>query len=346
MRRSTLILAARELADAIEASSLLDVLKGETKAYGPLLSGLNAYAIFESNFSEETRVIASIFELDLLTDADSWPELLDSQAVPLRRTILMRIQAANRTLPRLLALLTQDQPALAVDVDDVTHNSKDPLGLLRVILVEEDANFSTAQRVIDSLDACQEMYTALASLNDIHSVPLGIGAIDSGSDKSFDLFGAAELMKQLNQLILTIWDLVVFHKERKAGRSLELVANSLPILAEISRLESEGGLGREQAEIIRRGIVDGATKFMGTGTITEGMESISSTNPRILMAPEPRLLTGPVQEPFSHKEAESNTRPSPAQNTHVSLSDEDLLRLAALLDKSKENNLGDEPKLD
>ncbi|MCC2956847.1 hypothetical protein LK542_14610 [Massilia sp. IC2-477] len=340
MRRSTLIQAVGQLAYALKASEIVNAIRVDHKTIGPILQALNAYSILASSFTDEARKIAQIFDLDRLHVPEAWSEILEGTSASARRSLYMQIQNVQRTLPQILALLTQDQPVASTSPDISSPKSKDSLSLLRVVLVEENEHFSTARRVIDALDACQEMYTALAALNDLHSVPLGIGAIDSGSDKSFDLFGAAELIKQLNQLILTIWDLVVFHKERKAGRSLELIANSLPILAEISQLEADGKLGREQAEIIRRGIVDGATKFLGTGTITEGMERISSTNPRVLMAPEPRLLTGPdPQPPVQHEESSYSRQTERDQKSE--LSDSELLRLAALLKRNSNDKASD-----
>ena len=341
MRRSTLIHAVAQLAKALETSELATVLRTENKSPGQLLKALNTYSILANSFTSETIQITKIFELDSLSRPELWSDLIEGQSATMRRALFMQMNTVQKTLPRILSLLTQDQPAASSSLDESFPSSKDPLSLLKVILVEEDAVFSTAKRVIDALDACQDMYTALAALNDLHSVPLGIGAIDSGSDKSFDLFGAAELIKQLNQLILTIWDLVVFHRERKAGRSLELIANSLPILAEISQLENEGKLGREQAEIIRRGIVDGATKFLGTGTITEGMTTISSTNPRVLMAPEPRLLTGPDPRPLTGQEVETGSDLRAARDHSGELSDADLLRLASLLKRQAEKEADD-----
>lgn len=341
MRRSTLIEAAKSVAAAIENSSLIETIRGDGKNAGPILSALNSYTISANSFTKEAREIAEIFNLSILTDPSNWTELLEGAITPAKRSLQSNLISAQRTLPRLLSLMTQDHPDAPMEKSIDATATNNELSLLRVVLVEEDAHFSTARRVIDALDACQELYTSLAALYDFHSVPLAIGAIDSGSDKSFDLFGAAELIKQLNQLILTIWDLVVFHKERKAGRSFELIANSLPILAEISQLESEGKLGREQAEIIRRGIIDGATKFLGTGTITEEMERTSIVNPRVLMAPEPRLLTGPeLVQSSPSREKESEIKNQMGRSDIANLSDDDLLRLANLLkDKEKQKNI-------
>ncbi|TFW27142.1 hypothetical protein [Massilia horti] len=345
MRRASLIAAVKQVLDAVVKSNLMNAMRGGDKgkqSVQAMLSALNHYSIAAHTFSPEAQKLVDIFALNELDSAESWFDLLGEGNIP-RRKIMERLATLVDTLPRIAGLLEQDSPVLDAPISSQVESTRASLGLLRIILVEQDESFSTLQRVIDSLEACQEMYTALADLTDAHSVPLGVGAIDSGSDKSFDLFGAADLIKQLNHLILTIWDLVVFHKERKMGRQLELIASSLPILAQITELEKSEQIGREQAEIIRRKIIDGAKKFIASGTVIEGMNDVSQTDPRKLMAPEPRLLTGPE----SLREGETDEKRAESGAKTVShedrpLSDEDVRRIAAFLNRNSDSPQGDD----
>jgi hypothetical protein len=61
---------------------------------------------------------------------------------------------------------------------------------------------------------------------------------DSGSDKAFDFLGLAEVIGSLKDLILELWDRIIFYKEKKLSAKMELIANSLPIHERISVLQS------------------------------------------------------------------------------------------------------------
>ena len=238
-------------------------------------------------------------------------------------------------LPKLVTLLHQE--TVGQSAPERKDNADEAvLDVIRITFVEDDDQFSTVQRVIDGLSACQEIYGGLQRLNGDTSTPLAIGAIDSGSDKSFDLFGAAALMKEFRELIVSLWGLVVFHREHKLGRRLELLASALPILERVTALEQANRLGREEAQIIRNSFVEGTKKFVAAGVLTDDLTEHATHSPRALLAPEPKLLTGPA----------NNSKATPpgtaddgmlAQNRSQrglagrNISDADLQRLAELM---------------
>ena len=111
------------------------------------------------------------------------------------------------------------------------------------------------------------------------------------SDKSFDLLGAAKVIECVKDLIISIWDRIIFHKEKKMHEKLDLIGKSLPLLEKISLLEEEKRLSPEKCELLRRGILGGSEKFIRAGAILPEFEEKSKFNPRRLMTPEKRLLT-------------------------------------------------------
>lgn len=174
--------------------------------------------------------------------------------------------------------------------------------LLSVLVIEEPGRFSTAERLSQVLISIGLLYEACATIEGLSPQELSVVACDSGSDKSFDLLGVAKAIDSVKDIIVSIWDRVVFFKERKMETQIELIGKSLPIIDYIGQLEQQNKLGPEEAEILRRKVTEGASKFVRCGAIIPEIEErAASYNPRILMAPEPKLLSAPTDIPGSAK---------------------------------------------
>ncbi|WP_428506813.1 hypothetical protein [Roseateles sp.] len=357
MLRKDLAAGVNEVLGAIKKSSIMEALKIErtdkTRDLGAALKAFRDYSIAAQSFSPVARTVADTFNMELLEDTQNWLALI-TDASPGKMRLVRSITTMQSELPRLLALLHQDSvPSSFSSLTDSEHPGEANVVSVRISLVEDAGQFSTVQRVIDGLSACQEMYSALQRINSDYSTPLAIGAIDSGSDKSFDLFGAAELMKQFRELVVSIWGLVVFHREQKIGKRLELIAAALPILEQVNTLEQSGRLGREEAQIIRNELIDGTKKFVATGVVTEDLASHATYSPRALMAPEPKLLTGPASAPSakppSHQSQSlgdhDNSLAHNGRPTLAGLSEEDLDRLAEMLSSRDQGTRSSVPKM-
>lgn len=347
MLRKDIVQGVAEVTNAIARNQIIETIRGsgrnkESKNspdIGRGLASLQGYAFAAAAFSPAAQKVISIFKLDKLQDVGKWMEILtepNETSMQLYRTLT----TMQTELPLIVDLLHQDTVSYPPPVADRgVEQQSEAVTVIRVSLIESHGHFSTASRVIDGLSACEELYQALQQLNDDVSVPLGIGAIDSGSDKSFDLFGAAELMKQFRELVVSIWGLVVFHREHKLGKRLELIAAALPILERVNELEKAGKLERGQAQIIRNGLTDGATKFISAGVVTDALSGHTTHDPRQLLAPEPKLLTGPPAVEGATEARDSVVGGTPKPTSGVpppsigDLSDDQLERLADKLAK-------------
>ncbi|MFA6310033.1 MAG: hypothetical protein WCV99_16825 [Sterolibacterium sp.] len=340
MLRKALIAGLNEVQDAIATSHVLESIRmrpdKQRQDIGIGLKALFDYSLAANTFSSAGREVVSIFELSQLEDPKLWVPILSDDS-PHKQKLVRSMLVMQSELPKLVALLQQDSVTQQPDQRAGDSAQIAALDVVRVSLVEEKGQFSTVQRVIEGLTACQELYESLQKLNGDVATPLAIGAIDSGSDKSFDLFGAAELMKQFRELVISIWGLIVFHREHKLGKRLELIASALPILERVNSLEQANKLGREEAQIIRNGIIDGAKKFIRSGVLTEDLAAHTTHDPRELMTPEPKLLTGPLIQ-SSGQSASTETDPHPVRPGHSGavdsfsrLSAEDLEQLANML---------------
>ncbi|MBQ1764425.1 MAG: hypothetical protein IIZ92_16205 [Aquincola sp.] len=340
MQRKDMVLAMKEVTQAIESSGLVQLLKPDrTNKSGrdDTAAGLKIlldYSLAASRYSPAARALSKIFKLDSIEEPDIWLQLF-GDATPAKVQLSRIVTTIRVELPKILELLRQE----TVEKSD-GHQSEAPgsstLSSVRITFVENDGQFSTVRRVIEGLSACQVIYDGLQRLNGDSSVPLAIGAIDSGSDKSFDLFGAAALMKEFRELVVSLWGLVVFHREHKLGRRLELLAAALPILERVPALEQSSRLGREEAQIIRNCFVEGTKKFVAAGVLTDDLSQHATHSPRALLAPEPKLLTGPElgRQESSESEESKNTNSATkgaGGTSSRNMSDEDLERLAEIM---------------
>lgn len=340
MQRRDIVLAIQEVSEAIESSGLIQVLKSDRADKGGRddtsagLKVLRDYSLAASRYSPAARALTKIFKLESIEEPEVWLQLLGNPT-PAKVQLSRTVATIRTEMPKILALLHQDTVE-ANDSDQPKAQSALPLSSVRITFVENDGQFSTVQRLVEGLSACQEIYDGLQRLNGDSSVPLAIGAIDSGSDKSFDLFGAAALMKEFRELVVSLWGLVVFHREQKLGRRLELLAAALPILERVTALEQSSRLGREEAQIIRNCFVEGTKKFVAAGVLTDDLSQHATHSPRTLLAPEPKLLTGPelVRQEGSEPEDSRNAKRGTGDVGTTSLrnmSDDDLERLADIM---------------
>ena len=72
----------------------------------------------------------------------------------------------------------------------------------------------------------QKMYEGCARIHKENENGLSVVAIDSGGDKSFDFLGVAKVMEEIRQIVLDLWDRVVFFRERKFEHRLELITGA------------------------------------------------------------------------------------------------------------------------
>jgi hypothetical protein len=307
MRRSEIIKSVKAVCDALEHCHIQEALsqalegrgrareEGRPKQPSNVLGALNQFSILGSRFTDVEREVVRIFGLSQLLDVAKWPAVYEPANLAME--LYQAVYTTTRLVPQVLELLRQDyqQPASG---DKGKARPRFPTKqILSVIILEEKERYSSSKRVVEVLEAVSLLYQSCAVIHgeksDQQLVLLGC---DSGSDKSFDFLGVAKVVDCVKEVILSLWDRVVFYREHKLGERLGLVAKSLPILDMVGTLQSQGKLGPEQAEILRRNIVSGVEKFILSGAIIPEMESNAQFSPRELMAPEPKLLGPPPSE--------------------------------------------------
>jgi hypothetical protein len=312
MRRTELLTGVRQVQEAFEASDLIDMLDAlldpeesdPSELISSLLQSLNTYSVHAREYNAAALQITSIFGLDDLHDPTHWSQLVLSASAmgEEQRTHIQTLQSraliVKHYLPKIAGLFEADA-AHSTHQLEMQYGTKQ---LLTVVVIEEAKQFSSPERLRKMLGSIDTLYEVCATLEDTPHEKLSVVACDSGEDKSFDFVGAAPAIDRLKRLVLDLWNRIVFHRDEQLERRLEMVSHNLPILHEIREAEDEDRIGPEQAELLRRRVLDGATRFLESGAIIPEIERHTEHDPRRLMRPATKMLVSPTRPPASEAE--------------------------------------------
>lgn len=276
---------------------------------------------------ELSDVFEAKFWQGLLSDLDRGQMFVTSNAV----------RFATVNLPKLAALLERDYPDTSeFDSDNVPISYKDK-ALIKLILGEEGSQFSSAERLILALSSLQGLYDVINETNGVQEEKLLVLGIDSGSDKQFDILGIAAAIADTKDLILTLFDRLVFKKHSQSSKTIEIIAQSLPVFEKIGELETNGHVGPEQSALLKRKLFASLQGFVDSGAMIPEMDDALVVEPRIVMQPQPKLLMAP--QGVGHGAAQSYTDESKStlnreEESKEGLSLEEVENLEILLRKA------------
>jgi hypothetical protein len=298
MRRIDLINAVVKVQQAFIESKIQSFLFMSTRrehAPEEVISAFQTYSRFYDSFGATEKRVLEIFGLRGLEAPKTLAMILSSDKIDNNESLRLLFRGVAyfvEFFPNVVALLKQDNVSYEKETSKMSGVilPDESRGMLTVILPENHREISSPERLIKAMESIQLFYKVIAQMEDLNANELSVAAIDSGSDKSFDFLGAAQVMTSLKELVIELWDRIVFYRERKLHEKLELVAKSLPILERINAMEQESKMGKEQCEILRREIIDGAKKFISSGAVIPEFSDENYHNPRELMAPEAKLL--------------------------------------------------------
>ena len=301
LRREVLIGAVKRVATDLRESGVVhwlrnDSVAGKSRAEQVIFFQVfNRWSVATAEYGETERKILEIFKIDMLLDPQIWPELQLAATDGEIGSFAARVENAADHAQEIVQLLTQDYR------EQIKQGSDDlplPLvgkDLLTAIVAEEDGAFSSPDRIVIAIKAISDLYFVHATIAGSPSDDLIMLSCDSGSDKSFDFAGAGRNLSSVKETIIALWDRVVFHRHAQAGATVDLIARALPVLAQIGELESEKRIAPELAEQLRRKTMGASSRFIESGVIIPEMEREATHSPRVLMAPEPKLLAAPLR---------------------------------------------------
>jgi hypothetical protein len=296
--RSEIVRGLNNLLQALEKSRVPVIVEGvyrdlarapgETKTIDVLQAYQSFMLAYNSQFTEVERTVLNTLDIAEFADNEWWTMLIMAsspgpkapEASSAIGRPLYRLRFVIDYLPTVISLLEQK-------TEDVAAR-----GRLVVVLPEEGGKLSSPARVIASLEAVNTLYEAFADIGKQPSTDLVLLSCDSGEDKVLVFAGLPDLITKVRTTLLEIWRNAIYYRERKFAERLELIAKALPILNELNVLEEQMQIAKEKAELLRRDILDGATKFIESGSSIPEMSDMSLYVPRQLLAPKEALLLG------------------------------------------------------
>lgn len=349
MRRVEIIDSIVRVQNALSKSGLTTTVIGrlterEGKETGKiLLQALRDYSLLIKDFGTAEKQITKILQLDILEDIDFWVHAVTRpEDPPVMHTLYNRLGFVEENLSKFIKLLETDAIQAARETSDKAPTDREGRSVLSVIVIENPKQLSRPTRLINILESITLLYEANAILLNVPSESLSVIGCDSGSDKAFDFLGLANVMENIKDVILSLWDRIVFFREQQVAVRNDLILESLPIVERIAALQGNGSLEPEQAAILKRNVIQGCTKFMDSGAIIPEIQSHTSHNPRLLMRPQPKLLAagtdGDDEEDVAEErspEAEGSLKENFDSVDTSALTPEDTETLKTLLGKVK-----------
>lgn len=303
MRRNEIVSAAERLLADLQATGVDEMFEAAADRLRQTQKSSEqevlSFAVFQklavasSKYGDAEWSIAKILKLDALFSADTWQRLASAPELGPMFEIRRNIHFAKNDLPKILELLQQTHVR---EAKLGGHLPKELQGRTAItfVLPEDEREYSTPRRLVSALEAITDLYSVFCSLENAPESDLIVLACDSGSDKSFDFLGLAKVMEEVKKLVLAIWDRRVFYRHMHASQCISLIADSLPVIERIEDLKRRGAMEPEQAELLKRKTLHGATQFLESGIFIDEMSRESSHSPRALMRPEPKLLAAPT----------------------------------------------------
>jgi hypothetical protein len=308
MLRTEIMRGLANLLTTVEESQVLDVVErvyreltrqsGEVSVTEVLEAYQKFLSAYNSRFSQSDRALMRALQIHEFAEAEWWSAVIGAaggagktqEAAGAIGHPLYRLRFVVDYLPQILALMRRETDPDIATLKTTAHAGGHRPGHLLLILPEEGGKFSSPQRLASAIESISILYEAFAELNVQSSTDLVVKSCDSGLDKVFEFQGLPDIIDKVKELLLDLWDNVIYYRERRFAERLELAAKHLPILAEITGLEQKNQIQKERAELLRRKFTSGASKFFETGSSIPEMAQHSSYVPRNLLSPKETLL--------------------------------------------------------
>jgi len=261
LKRSTITNSLEIINDTIVNCDVVDLLESIASGRPKSQDLTKAFSTFEQltverhSWSNDTLRVSKIVGVEKIFESESWQSIISKPTTQKAETAGLLLKESNRFLdfmPVLKSLLELDQSS--------PKNSE----VLSLILLDSTNSSSIvrAERLLSSVRDVGRIYEI------VHNTTLDnltLIACDSGSDKEF-IFGIPKsAYKFFKDFFLSSWQRFVFHKELKAEKRLDVVAKSLPLLAEVnSKRES---LGEENTILLEKMIIETATGILESGVV-------------------------------------------------------------------------------
>lgn len=292
MTRHQIISSAKQIAEAIKSagiSSIPGTSDDEMTLQDYLLAYKN-YNIVAEKFSPGAVFLENELGFAELRDPNPWI-LMSKTEEDDERNPLVQVRNSLDTLNSLADLLKK------IFDGSSTGDHRETLTL--ILIEQENELKSSPRRISESLKGIELLYESCARLEGLPFEDLEVVSCDSGHEKRFDFSGDDALIRATKDLVLSIWERVVFYRNKNLQERISLLTHSLPILDNIAEREMDGQLTGEEGETARTTVISGVAKFLDSGSIIEEIQQITPVDQRSLISLNRSLpdATGNGHEP-------------------------------------------------
>jgi hypothetical protein len=119
---------------------------------------------------------------------------------------------------------------------------------------------------------------------------LTIGSIDSGSIKSFDMFGAAQIMDEISTLLNAVWDRIKYSAEENFRYQIEVAMMAAGFIGRVKEAQGGGIINEEQGQRITRSVAKAIETLFRSGAYTEEMDEIRDVRASSFLVPKTQLI--------------------------------------------------------
>ncbi len=316
MRRERIIKAVNSLREALHAAQIRELLRvartgqqaDAVNRTQRILLAYNEFTRHYQQFGEEEKDLMNFFGLNPLLDIAFWSGLIDGEQAVNRKLLSdVDVGAYNVifVMPKLRELLTRDTDKGELIIADGQGNERE-IKRVRLLIAEKEHSLTDPQIVINVIRSMDELYSALSTLHIDTGVGLAIGSIDLGSAKSFDFFGAAPIMEDVNTLLINVWDRIKYATEENFRYQIEVAMMAAGFVGRLKDAQSPQQIhGEEQTQRTTRSVAKAIETLFRSGAYTEEMDSPREIRASHVLTPKTQMIE------FKHEERADVKREDP-----------------------------------
>jgi len=300
MRRERIIKAVNSLREALHAAQIRELLRvartgqqaDTVNRTQRILLAYNEFTRHYQQFGDEEKDLMTFFGLTPLLDISFWSGLIDGEQAVNRKLISdVDVGAYNVifVMPKLRELLTRDTDKGELIIAD-SQGTEREIKRVRVLIAEKERSLTDPQIIINVIRSMDELYSSLSALHIDAGVNLAIGSIDSGSAKSFDFFGASNIMEDINALLINVWDRIKYAAEDNFRYQIEVAMMAAGFVNRIKDAQVQQMIGEEQAQRTTRIVAKSIETLFRSGAYTEEMDAPRDIRASQVLTPRTQLI--------------------------------------------------------
>jgi len=300
MRRDRIIRAVNTLKDALQAAQIRELLRAARN--GQQAEGVNrtqkillAYNVFMRHyqeFDEEEKEMMTFFGLTPLLDIAFWSALVDGEQAVSRKVMAdVDVGAYNVifVMPKLRELLLRETDREQLVVADQSGSDQE-IKRLRLLVAERERSLTDPHIIVNVMRSLDEFYEGMAALRGGNHASLSVGAIDSGSTKSFDFFGSNTIMDEISELLIAVWDRIKYSAEENFRYQIEVAMMAAGFINRVKDAQTTGRVNEDQGQRITRSVAKAIETLFRAGAYTEQMDEIREVRASQFLLPKTQLL--------------------------------------------------------